>query len=158
MIRKLDAKDFRARRVILEPDDFALSDGKPDPSPMDLISQEAWNGIMILPGDVAIRTTNHQGTRAEILYELWSGWLHEIPHEGIVAEAMLDSADDFAAALFNLLHGFYKQALLLIAKVAADDLKMPREARVIYKKGSCKQYLAPRFEAVCLFYSSQLFP
>src|SRR6516165_4630695 len=111
MVVKLDPNDFRSQRLILEPSDFALSDGAPEPEPTDLISERAWNGIMTLPGDVAIRTTGHQGERIELLYDLWSGWVCELPESGMVAHAMLDSADDFAAGLFNLAHGFYKQAL-----------------------------------------------
>src|ERR1700731_125485 len=99
MVCPLDAKDFRARRLILEPEDFALGDDEPDSPPTDLISEGPWNGIMTLPGDVAIRTTSHQGTRVTILYELWSGWVDAMPHGGIVAEAMLYSADDFAVDL-----------------------------------------------------------
>jgi hypothetical protein len=63
MVCKLDANDFRAARYVLEPDDFALSDG-PDRPPTDLIDETAWRGIMDLPSDVAIRTTSYQGTRA----------------------------------------------------------------------------------------------
>jgi hypothetical protein len=111
MVHPLDPKDFRAGRLILDPEDFALGDDELDSSPTDLISEDPWNGIMTLPGDVAIRTTSHQGTRVTILYELCSGWIDAMPLAGIVAEAMLDSADDFAVALFNLTHGFYKQAL-----------------------------------------------
>jgi hypothetical protein len=111
MVIKLNSNDFRSQRLILEPSDFALGTDEPEPEPTDLISESAWNGIMTLPGDVAIRTTSHQGERVEILYDLWSGWVHELPRGGMLAHAMLDSADDFAAALFNLTHGFYKQAL-----------------------------------------------
>jgi hypothetical protein len=111
MVIKLDPNDFRSRRLILEPNDFALRGTEPEPEPTELISESAWNGIMTLPGDVAIRTTSHQGERIELLYDLWSGWIHELPAGSIVAHAMLDSADDFGAALFNLTHGYYKQAL-----------------------------------------------
>lgn len=111
MVRLLDPGDFRARRKILEPDDFALSDGAPDPSPTDLISEAAWDGIMTLPDDVAIRTTSHQGERIGLLHELWAGWIEVIPRRSIVADAMIYVADDFAAAIFNLVHGFYKQAI-----------------------------------------------
>jgi hypothetical protein len=284
MVRKLSSKDFRARRLVLDADDFALNDGTPDPPPSDLISKEAWNGIMTLPGDVAIRTTSYQGTRIAILHELWSGWIGTIPRGGILAEAMLDSADDFEVALFNLLHGFYKQSiaslrnaleaivlgcacdatvdlkkwdmwrggaqirftqecdklqslstfrvrenkacevagvgiftpckgsgcgawarnlyqrlskfahargdsanselwksngpiyspdgmriayhayletyslLLLVAKLSAVDLKMPSEARILYKRDSRKQYLSPPFQTLCAFYKTELFP
>lgn len=57
MARKLPAKDFRARRWVLEPKDFALTDGKPDPAPTDLVDREVWHSIMDLADDVAIRTT-----------------------------------------------------------------------------------------------------
>jgi hypothetical protein len=111
MVIKLDPNDFRSRRLMLEPSDFALGGTEPEPEPTDLISESAWNGIMTLPGDVAIRTTSHQGERIELLYDLWAGWVREMPTGSIVAHAMLDSADDFGAALFNLTHGYYKQAL-----------------------------------------------
>lgn len=111
MVRPLDPSDFRAHRKILEPDDFALCDGETDPSPTDLISEVAWDGIMTLPDDVAVRTTSYQGERIELLYDLWAGWIESMPRRSIVADAMLDSADDLSAAVFNLVHGFYNQAI-----------------------------------------------
>lgn len=111
MVSKLDPNDFRAHRTILDPSDFALGSDVPDPPPTDLIREGAWNGIMTLPGDVAIRTSSYQGSRVELLYDLWSGWIEAFPPQGILADAMLDSADDFAAALCNLVHGFYKQSI-----------------------------------------------
>ena len=111
MVCKLDANDFRAARYVLEPDDFALSDG-PDRSPTDLIDETAWRGIMDLPGDVAIRTTSYQGTRAAILHDLFGAWVEARPQKpDIVADGMLDAADNFQAATFNLVHGFYKEAI-----------------------------------------------
>lgn len=75
MVRQLDSDDFRARRKVLESDDFASTDGEPDPPPSDLISEEAWDGIMTLPDDVAIRTTSHLGEWVALLYHLWGdGW------------------------------------------------------------------------------------
>lgn len=112
MVSKLDPEDFRACRRILDPDDFALGGDEPDPPPTDLITKDAWYGIMDLPGDVAIRTTSHQGTRIAILHELWSGWIWSIRLGGSpLDKAMGDAADDFSAALFLLAHGFYRQAL-----------------------------------------------
>ena len=43
MVRKLEADDFRAIRMVLEPDDFALTDGEPDPPPSDLVNSEVWH-------------------------------------------------------------------------------------------------------------------
>lgn len=111
MTRKLDLKDFRAVRRVLEPDDFAVSDGGPEPAPTDLISEDAWHGIMLLPDDVAIRTTSHQGSRIALLYALWSNWIEMLPTKGILLDGMLDGGDDLAAALFDLTHGYYKQAV-----------------------------------------------
>jgi hypothetical protein len=111
MVRRLDDGDFRAYRKILEPDDFALSDGEPDPPPTDLISEDVWDGIMTLPDDVAIRTTSFQGDRVSLLHELWAGWIDVLPVGGVLSEASLDVSDDFAASTFNLVHGYYKQAI-----------------------------------------------
>lgn len=111
MVRKLDPDDFRAHRKVLEPDDFALGSDEPDPPPTDLIDEETWGGIMDLPDDVAIRTTSHQGQRVALLHELWSDWVEVMPPNGILLEATFDVADDFSASLFNLTHGFYKQAI-----------------------------------------------
>jgi hypothetical protein len=47
--------------------------------------------------------------------------------------------------------------LLLIAKVLIVDLKIPTEARVIYKEDTFKQYLSPPFQALCAFYKFELF-
>jgi hypothetical protein len=111
MVRKLEATDFRARRMVLEPDDFALTDGKPEPAPTDLVSPKVWHGIMDIADDVAIQTTSHQGSRIELLYELWGAWLEIMPTNCILGYAMLDCSDDFAASIMSLLHGFYRQAV-----------------------------------------------
>ncbi|WP_186275877.1 hypothetical protein [Burkholderia gladioli] len=111
MVRLLASDDFRAHRKVLDSDDFALTDGEPDPPPRDLVSQEVWDGIMTLPDDVVIRTTSHLGKWVELLYDLWGGWANSLPRRSIVTQAMLDCADDFSAALFNLVHGYYKQAI-----------------------------------------------
>jgi hypothetical protein len=140
MVIKLNSNDFRAQRLILEPSDFALGTDEPDPEPTDLISESAWNGIMTLPGDVAIRTTSHQGERIEILYELWSGWIHELPEAGMFAHAMLDSADDFAAALFNLTHGFYKQALFSL-RSALEVVTMACSCELLADHGKWNEWL-----------------
>jgi len=61
MSKKLALTDFRAVRVVLEPEDFALGGDEPDPPPSDLIAAETWSGITVLPDDVAIRTSDHNG-------------------------------------------------------------------------------------------------
>ena len=111
MVRKLAAADFRARRMVLEPTDFALTDGKPEPPPTDLVDREVWHGIMDIADDVVIRTTSYQGSHVGVLYELWGAWVNAMPEGCIVGYAMLECSDDFAACMFSLLHGFYKQAV-----------------------------------------------
>ncbi|HYT37797.1 MAG TPA: hypothetical protein VEL49_11535 [Ktedonobacteraceae bacterium] len=94
----------------MEEDDFALSEG-PELPPSDLIKAKTWSGIMTLPDDVAIRTSNHHGTVLKIMYALWGVWWEAIGEtEDLIYVPMLDAGDDFSAALFNLLHGFYRQA------------------------------------------------
>lgn len=49
-------------------------------------------------------------------------------------------------------------SLVLIAAKAADNtIKMPREAKVIFKKSSLKLFLSDEFVDVCGFYHSHLF-
>lgn len=120
MVRKLDPADFRAVRKVLDPSDFALAGDEPDPPPTDLVSEETWDGIMTLPDDVSIRISDHHGTRLELLYSLWGDWITatgvpESPEEAgefdEIYNCMLDAADCFQCASFNLLHGYYRAAL-----------------------------------------------
>lgn len=111
MAHKLDLNDFRAQRSVLDPTDFALGEDEPDAPPTDIISEKAWSEIMSLPDDVVIRTTSHQGSRIQILHDLHTSWVRSMPEKGILAESMLDVADDLDAALFNLMHGYYKQSI-----------------------------------------------
>lgn len=111
MVRKLPAADFRARRMVLEPKDFFPGDDVPEPAPTDIVGRMVWHGIMDLADDVAIRTTSHQGSRVELLYELWGAWVEVTPYECMLENAMSDCADDFKASILSLLHGFYRQAV-----------------------------------------------
>ena len=43
-MHKLQENDFRAFRTVLDPDDFALSDGQPDVA-TDLIDEDTWDEI-----------------------------------------------------------------------------------------------------------------
>jgi hypothetical protein len=112
MARPLDTADFRATRIVLEPADFAVSDGKPD-LPTNLVDKETWHGIVDLPDDVSIRTSNHQGTILKELYGLQSTWTsHAIgDDQDLLLEVLLYTIDELDAALFNTLHGYYRQAI-----------------------------------------------
>ncbi len=117
MSKKMDINDFRAIRWALEPSDFAISDGIDHP-PTDLIDEKVWQAIMNLPDDVAISTTSHQGDKIAYLYELWCSWIRMMPPEEILRGGMLDANNDLSASIFNLMHGFYKQAIASLRSFA----------------------------------------
>jgi hypothetical protein len=109
--KPLPLKDFRAIRIVLEADDFVFSSGN-EPQPSDLIDKETWHGIADLPDDVAIRTSNHHGDLLKILYDLWGAWIEAVgENQDPLYDTILDAADEFQAATFNALHGYYRQAI-----------------------------------------------
>ena len=114
MVKNMDLNDFRAIRRVLEPDDFALSDGEPDLPPTDLIDRKAWEHIMDLPGHVEIVTTNYQGSKIALLHDLSSEWIFSMPDSGITGDAMLAIYDNLEATIFNAVHGHYKTALAIL--------------------------------------------
>ena len=114
MTKSMPLTDFRAVRRILEPDDFALGDDEEDPPPSDQIEREIWNGIMHLPDDVAVRISDHNGTRLSLLYSLWGEWIVAVGNPSRQDElfgCMLDATDCLQCATFDLLHGFYRSAI-----------------------------------------------
>jgi hypothetical protein len=111
MTKQLSLSDFRAVRVILEPADFALGSDEPDPTPSDPISGKTWHGIMDLPDDVAIRTSDHNGKLLGEVYWLWERWLEATGEtEDAIFVPMLDAFDDLQASFFDALHGYYRTA------------------------------------------------
>jgi hypothetical protein len=151
VVRELDPADFRAARHVLEPSDFALSDDNPDAPPTDLIDQAAWRGMMNLPGDVAIRTTSHQGSRVGVLHELLCAWIEALPEEGIVAHAMLNGSDSFQAAAFNLVHGFYKEAIFAL-RSALETVTFATVCHLAHDKQAWEGWLngdEPKFKEQC---------
>ena len=109
--KPLPPEDFRAVRIVLEPDDFAFSSGE-EPPPSDIVDKETWHGITVLPDDVAIRTSNHHGSLLKILYDLWGAWIEAVGQDqDPLYDTILDAADEFQAATFNALHGYYRQAI-----------------------------------------------
>ena len=66
--------EFRAVRHKTESQEFAFSEGD-DVAPTQLIDKKTWARITHLPDDVAIRTSDHNGHRLELLYSLWGDWI-----------------------------------------------------------------------------------
>jgi hypothetical protein len=113
MSKKLPPSDFRAVRYKLEPHEFAVSEGQ-DVAPTDLVDEETWDGIMHLPDDVAIRISDHNGHRLELLYSLWGDWITATGDPEKTDElfnCMLDAGDAFQCANFLFLHGYYRAAI-----------------------------------------------
>lgn len=114
MVKNMDLEDFRAIRRVLEPDDFAVTDGKPAPPPTDLVDYETWDHVMTLPGHVAITTTSYQGSKIALLHELSSEWIFSTPMKGITGFAMSAIWDNLESSIFNTIHGYYKMALAIL--------------------------------------------
>lgn len=111
MSKALPPEDFRAVRMVLEPDDFAFGSGD-EARPSDLVDKETWHGITLLPDDVAIRTSNHHGDLLKMLYDLWGAWIEAVGEiQDPLYDTILDAADEFQAASFNALHGYYRPAI-----------------------------------------------
>ncbi|MFI5021643.1 MAG: hypothetical protein ACHQRJ_08325 [Alphaproteobacteria bacterium] len=112
MSKPLPLSDFRAVRHVLEEHEYATG-GKNVP-PSNLIERDIWDGIMHLPDDVAIKISNHQGTKLRLLYSLWGDWIEAVgdpSHPDNLFGGMLDAADCFQCTTFDFLHGFYRSAL-----------------------------------------------
>ena len=69
---------------------------------------------MDLPTDVLLRTTDYLGKIVDDLHDQWAGWVHSIPEEpsqsAFMFEPALDASDEFQAAPFAAMHGWYRQA------------------------------------------------
>ncbi len=111
MPRRLPIKDFRARRTVLTRDDFVYAP-KPPKRPTNLVERATWNSIVRLPDDVAVRTSNYHGTTLKQLRDLWGAWIdcYGDVHDCMFT-VMLDAADDFQAATYTALTGYYRLSI-----------------------------------------------
>ena len=112
----LPEDDFRRIRRYLAPSCFALTDYEDDdyPPPSDLISREAWDGIVDVATDVSLWTSSHTGSVIDRLHGIHSDWIFSWPEVGdapFIEEAALLAGEEFDALVFNALHGWYRQAL-----------------------------------------------
>src|SRR5260221_11240131 len=114
MPKHIPLDDFRAVRTVLEADDYALSSGTPEPSPSGLIPEETWLHLTVLPDEVAVRTSNRHGTLLDILNQLAGTWPDCIGYSenpDPVGLAMIEVINEPDASLYNMLVGFYRQAI-----------------------------------------------
>lgn len=114
MAKPLPLDDFRAVRIVMEPDDFALGSDEPEPPPSDVIPEDTWHDLTTLPDDVAVRTSNHHGTLLHILNQLAGTWPEAVgdsEHADAIGLAMIELINEPDAALYMMLVGFYRQAI-----------------------------------------------
>jgi hypothetical protein len=137
----LPLKDFRARRRVLTADDYA--DPGDEVSPRDLIEQDTWEYLTTLPTDVAVQTSDHHGTQLKILYALCSLWIKaiDLPKNGETHQndmtliPMATASEEFDAATFAALHGFYRPSIgcarnaleVVTVACACQTLKLHKE-------------------------------
>lgn len=106
--------DFRAIRTMLEENDYALPSGTSEPTPSDLIPVDTWNSLTVLPDEAAVRTSNRHGTLLHILNQLASTWpvcVGDSDSPDPVGLAMIEMINEPDASLYNMLVGFYRQAI-----------------------------------------------
>ena len=129
MSKKMATTDFRAVRTVLEASDFALAPRPPESPANDMIDNATWERIQTLPETVSIFTSNDHGRDLSLLSDLWGWWVETLPTKHVEApkqavyRACLTATDEFQAATFNALHGFYR--------VVADSLRSAVEQMTI---------------------------
>lgn len=71
--------------------------------------------MITLSSDVSIRTSSHHGSFLKSQYEIWGHLLHGLANayepDNPVLWAMGDVTDELPAAVFDMLQGFYRQAV-----------------------------------------------
>ena len=77
-----------------------------------MIDKGTWDSIVTLPDDVAVRTTNYHGKAIRQLHDLWGAWIDCVGEEhDFMFPVMLDAADDFQAATYTALTGYYRLSI-----------------------------------------------
>jgi hypothetical protein len=113
----LDRGDHRRLRAFLAPHVFyPYDEGETSyPPASDVMHPEAWEGVMDLATDVALKTSSYSGSVAARLHELHSDWIFSWPTDEDAAPFMFEVAllagEEIDALVFNAMHGFYRQAL-----------------------------------------------
>jgi hypothetical protein len=124
-MKPLPESDFRARRYLLEKKDFAVAPGEYK-GPTDLIDEDTWRSIVTLPDDVSIRTSDKYGPQLAQMWTFWGMWprivggvqaLSKDPKESPTAIAACDATDEFQAATYAALVGYYRVAFSCLRNV-----------------------------------------
>jgi hypothetical protein len=125
LMKLLSDSDFRARRFMLERRDFALAKGRYS-EPADLIPKATWRSIVGLPDDVSIRTSDRFGTELEKLWDYWGISVRVVlgvqalvadPSQSPAAIATSDASDEFQAATYCALVGYYRVAFSCLRNI-----------------------------------------
>ena len=109
--------DHRRLRAFLAPHVFYPYDEQETSYPPadDVMDREAWEGVMDLATDVALKTSSYSGSVAARLHDLHSDWIFSWPTEEDAAPFMFEVAllagEEIDALVFNATRGFYRQAL-----------------------------------------------
>ena len=76
---------------------------------------DQWHGLIDLPTDVLLRTTDHQGAQLAQLHDLWGEWVETLPLRVDLApyifNAGWDAADDFNATVIDGVRFFFLDKL-----------------------------------------------
>jgi hypothetical protein len=123
MPKALNFKDLRARRWHLLDADFALAEG-PEFVPKGTIDRAVWVGIVGLPDDVTIRTTDFRRLDVECAYRIAQAWhdvMDSLPSGVPVNVQAFSVYENLETSLFNAIAGWYRTAGLAL-RAAADDL------------------------------------
>lgn len=105
---------YRRNRAYLADHVFGIPGGAEDHHPTDLLNKAEWRQLMDLPTDVALRTTDHMGSMVQDMQAQVSTWLDACELDPskwpFFHDAYLDAIEEFDAAPFLAVHGFYRQA------------------------------------------------
>lgn len=124
--------------------DFAYAP-KPPKRPSDLIERRTWSGIVTLPDDVAVRTSNYHGTALKQLKALWGAWIESYGDDGdCMFPVMLDAADDFQAATYTALTGYYRLSISAL-RSALELVSIGTWAQVCGKRKEFNDWRAGKF-------------
>jgi hypothetical protein len=124
-MKPLEDSDFRARRLMLEDEDFGQALGE-YPGPTNLIDEATWKSIVGLPDDVSIRTSDAYGPQLQTMWEYRDMWtrvvlgvqeLYRDPTKSPTAIAAIDAGDEFQAGTYAALVGYYRVAFSCLRNV-----------------------------------------